>query len=88
MNKIEFEAFLAACRWTTAKTMPKNPHQWMQRRDVDDQTFVNAVNFLRDNGYAKRFGPREYICYDVGPHRYWTMGSPMWDTRLINRAVN
>jgi hypothetical protein len=88
MTENQFSDFVGAHRWTFAKTMPQNPHEWLARKAVPDADFVAAVLFIRANGYTKMFGRKGYVCFNLGPHRYWTMGNPMSDTTIINRAVN
>ena len=80
---------LLGARWVFAKTMPGNPHWWTERKSwAADVTFDEAVMFIRQNGNRLMFGGRPYTCLDVGPHRYWTMGSPLDQTWIINRAIN
>jgi hypothetical protein len=45
------------------------------------------VNYIQRVGYEQRFIGRVWTYYDVGVHQYWTMGSPVPETTLINRAV-
>ena len=82
------EALLGA-RWVFARTMPNNPHWWTQRKDWRSTVaFDDVVLYVRAHGYKLRFGRTDYICFDIGPHRYWTMGSPLGQTWIINRALN
>ena len=82
---------LVTHRYQTAKTMPKNPHQYTLRRDWDDSEFVETVELLRKYGYQKWYWGKEYTCFDVNDFYYWTMGEPIdkdgkpW-TYIINRA--
>lgn len=79
---------LLTARWVFAKTMAHNPHEWTQRKDWKAPvSFDDAVIYIREHGYQMTFGRRAYTCLDVGPHRYWTMGSPLSDTWIINRAI-
>lgn len=78
--------------WVFAKTMPDNPHEYVARnRAVGGDTDIDfdfVVITIRANGYRKMFRGRAYVCFDVGPYRYWTMGAPIAKTTIINRAVN
>lgn len=87
MNEDEFRAWVAAGEWVFAKTMPDMPH-WYTLREArqNDEAFNLAVQFVRENG---RFGhwygkPRRY--YDLDGFTYWTMGWPIGETVLMNRA--
>lgn len=89
MTKEQIDAILLARKWTFAKTMPQNPHEWSARKEWEDDTqFQECVKFIRANGYKLRFGWKDYVCYNIGEHRYWTMGNPIEETTIINRAVN
>ncbi len=48
--------------------------------------FYAFVWFIRKHGYIEMFRDVPYICFDVDDHRYWTMGAPLHETILINRA--
>jgi len=48
--------------------------------------FYAFVWFIRKNGYIEMFSDVPYICFDVDDYRYWTMGAPLHETILINRA--
>lgn len=85
---IEFlEQLFNSLSFRFAKTMPKYPHWYTLRKEwKDDELFDRVVIYIRENGYPVRFGNREYIYLDVDGFHYWTMGSPIEKTILINRA--
>ena len=87
MTAEEFAQFIADGRWQFAKTMANIPHAYSVREWNDDKTFADAVAFIRENGYPQRFYSKTYTYYDHGPHQYWTMGFPIEETTIINRAV-
>lgn len=76
---------LCGCAWTFTKTMPNNLHCYTVRKNWNDAEFCAVVLYIREHGYIERFGSKDYIMLNVGEYKYWTMGSPMWDTCLINR---
>ncbi len=87
--KEKIEALLLANKWTFAKTMLYNPHEYTLRKNWEnDEEFVEVAQFIRDNGYTLMWWGRPYLCYDLDGKRYWTMGDPMETTTLINRADN
>lgn len=89
MTPEEISAFIASSNWVFAETMAENPHEYALRKATADVgLFERFVLHIRAHGYHKSFKGRGYTCLDVGPHRYWTMGSPLPETTLINRAVN
>ena len=84
----QFGEFVVANRWHFAKTMPQCPHWYVVRRECVDEEFAEAVLFIRDFGFDCRWknGPkRKYL--DFGDFYYWTMGSPVDETTIINRCL-
>lgn len=67
-----------------ARTMPANPHAYIHTRWTDRPMFERVVRHIREHGYKQRYGSSDYICYDAGDRFFWTMGSPLEDTILIN----
>lgn len=92
MGEVTFGRVAAALlsqSWTFAKTMPRNPHFWTLRKTWDaDVQFDDVVRYIREAGYTLRFGRTDYRCLNVNGWRYWTMGAPIDETILINRAEN
>lgn len=77
--------WVASVPWKFARTMPENPHEYCQRRDVDDREFELVVLHIREHGYQQWFAGYEYTALDVGGHFLWTMGDSLPTTLLINR---
>ena len=82
-------SLLEASEWRFAKTMPENPHWYTLRKTwTDDAAFVEVVEFIRKYGYKEVWPPgsrNRYTVMDIGGYHYWTMGSPIPKTILINR---
>ena len=87
MDGNAFATFVAGSRWQFAKTMANIPHAYTRRVWCDDKAFEDAVIFIRANGYQGEFYSRAYLYYDLGSYQYWTMGDPVGETILINRAL-
>jgi hypothetical protein len=86
--------YIARVRWQYAKTMPQWPHEYTVRhwRPDLDSDFAAFAAHIRRNGVVKPW-PREastpryrhtYLEMDVW--EYWTMGEPIPETTVINRA--
>ena len=74
MTKEQFELFITeGTKFTFAKTMANIPHSWIVRSDYDDNTFLEAMKYIRDNGYVEKFWTKEYTYYNIGEHKYWVM---------------
>ena len=87
MNQLELDNFINGHQWTFAKSMAAWPHWYVVRNRCRlDAEFVQFVEHIRLNGYAKRFGRKEYTYYDHDGFSYWTMGNPIDETTIVNRA--
>ncbi|PHY03406.1 MAG: hypothetical protein CK530_01230 [Planctomycetaceae bacterium] len=83
----EIRSFVSKNTWRFAKTMPTLPHWYALRVSaIDEQSFVQFVKEIRSRGTRRRYGGREYLYLDVDGFEYWTMGAPIGETILINRA--
>jgi hypothetical protein len=87
MSDEEINDFINSHTWKFAKSMPKMPHWYVVRENCrNDHEFCRLVMHIRKHGYKKTFWRKTYIYLDVGNHCYWTMGNPLWDTTILNRA--
>ena len=85
-NKFNSKEFIEKNKWHFAKTMPENPHEYCLRREADETEFEECVKLIRKEGYQELYEGKNYICYNMGDYKYWTMGYPIEETTLINRA--
>lgn len=81
----DFSQFVGSHRWVFARTMPRNPHEYTLRRNTSGVIFDEAVRFTRQHGHMEYFKGGAYRMLVMGDHKYWTMGSPLGYTILINR---
>ena len=78
---------LSKATFQFAKTMRDIPHEYTLRttwKDVDE--FFLVVELMRKYAYVGYFFNKAYLYYDIEQYKYWTMGSPVKETILINRA--
>jgi len=88
-------AYIAEVRWQYAKTMPQWPHEYTVRewRPDLEAEFEAFASLLRQLGTVKPWprysaNPRYHNTYlIVDGLEYWTMGAPISETTVINRAV-
>ncbi|MCX6972593.1 MAG: hypothetical protein NTV93_20920 [Verrucomicrobia bacterium] len=81
--------FIASCTWTFAKTYADTwPHEYIVREKVDEASFVDLVSHIRANGYEARFYEKSITYFDHDGMVYWTMGSPIEKTTIVNRCKN
>lgn len=89
-ERLRVEHLLLSHAWKFASSAryAKLPHWYTLRRTWDnDDDFVWCVEYIRRVGYQERFIGRVWTYLDVRDFQYWTMGSPVPDTTLINRAT-
>lgn len=86
-SREDFLGFVSTHKWTFARSMPKNPHDYTLRRNTRNITFDNAVRYIREHGLIEYFRGHPYKMFSDGKYKYWTMGSLLSDTILINRKV-
>ncbi|HLC43531.1 MAG TPA: hypothetical protein VJK08_00140 [Patescibacteria group bacterium] len=88
MKTEEIKDYIASVKWQFAKTMSAIPHEytvaeWNPGKKDLFETFILCI---RENGYKNVFYGKEYMYFDVDGYKYWTMGNPLEETTLINRA--
>lgn len=93
-TKSDFEKkladFVARHRWYDAVTYAKFcPHQYVVkgRLPKDEQkVFEEIAQGIRDFGFMALYGTQQGMYYILGEHYYWTMGAPIPETTILNRA--
>ena len=83
----ELITFIEKQSWTFAKTMPHWPHEYLVRKDVDEQSFIALVQHIRAHGAPGSFYKMELTFYYFEGWVYWTMGNPVEETTIINRCL-
>ena len=86
--------YIAGVRWQFAKTMPQWPHEYTVRQWRPDlePAFLAFAALIRSDGMVRPW-PRDaatpryrHLYLDVDGSEYWTMGAPIPQTTVINRA--
>ena len=70
-------------RWVN---LPKCLHEYIVRMKVDEELFVQLVEFIRAFGYEGRFYRKRITYYDFEDMAYWTMGALIEETIIIKRC--
>jgi len=79
--------FVKLCQWTFAKTYaPTWPHEYIVRDHVDEDLFILLVQHIRAYGYEGSFYTKRISYFDEDGQVYWTMGSPLEKTTIVNRC--
>jgi len=87
MTEHEIELFILSHNWKFAKTMPTIPHWYVVREQCrNDLEFCRFVMHIRKYGEVRPWHKYRHTYLDIGEYSYWTMGSPIDETIIINRA--
>jgi hypothetical protein len=92
MTPEEITSFIEGHEWRFARSMPHMPHSYVVKEQCrNGSEFERFVMHIRHHGYKQKFG-RVYYTYLDWPvdsviYQFWTMGAPLADTIIINRAV-
>lgn len=87
MTEEEITHFIESNTWKFASSMPSVPHFYcLKEKCVDPLMFERFVMHIRKHGYVGKFWRKEYMYYNDSTYKYWTMGAPIHETILINRA--
>ncbi|MBL8199771.1 MAG: hypothetical protein JNK40_02255 [Chromatiales bacterium] len=83
--------FIAARRWREAVTYRETaPHEYVVRKwesgAQGQADFDRFVTCIRRFGYAEFYYRVRHIYWAIDDHKYWTMGWPIEETVVINRA--
>lgn len=71
-----------------AKTAIRNPHAYTLRENwKNDILFNNVVKYIREHSEIEWFWKKPYQIFKLNGYKYWTMGAPINETILINRAI-
>lgn len=82
-------SLLESKRWKFAKTMSGIPHSYTLRDEFgSDELFDLTVALIRKRGKQERWGRYNHHYLHLSGYKYWTMGAPISETILINRAVD
>jgi hypothetical protein len=66
--------------------MPDWPHEYIVRSKVDESLFIIIAEHIRKFGYQGWFYQKQLTYFDEDGFMYWTMGNPIDETIVINRA--
>ena len=79
---------IARCTWTFAKTMPWCPHEYIVRGKcpLSEEEFVYFIEIQRNYGKVERWGKYITPYLYIDGYKYWTMGAPVEETIVMNRA--
>jgi hypothetical protein len=85
---MKLNRFIETQRWVFAKTYADFcPHEYVTLESVENKkSFYDFVLYIREHGFEAVYGTRNGLYFVVGEYYYWTMGAPISETTIINRA--
>lgn len=88
LNYNRLRSMIGRCEWTFAKTMPFAPHEYIvkDRCPLAAEEFKYFVTMQREHGVKVRWGKYNNPYLYIDDYKYWTMGAPLEETTVINRA--
>lgn len=78
--------YIDNCFWKPSKQGASHAYTVREWRPNADADFVRFVELIRAYGHPENFYKNTYIYLHLDGLKYWTMGSPMIETIIINRA--
>ena len=88
LNYDKLRSMIARCEWTFAKSMPFAPHEYIvkDKCPLTTEEFEYFVIMQREHGVKERWGKYNNPYLYIDDYKYWTMGAPIEETTVINRA--
>ena len=91
MDDVQMEEFVNSFDWIFAKTYAKKaPHEYIVKTNISDsdllRKFDEVVTYIREVGFDAYYFKRRGKYYILGDYYYWTMGAPVNETTILNRA--
>lgn len=84
----KLRGMIVRCQWTFAKTMPWCPHEYIVRGKcpLSETEFRYFIDMQRSYGKVERWGKYITPYLYIDDYKYWTMGAPVEETIVMNRA--
>ena len=87
MSAEEVALFIAANKWTFAKTLSHIPHEYIVKsRCSDPFQFERFCCWIASVGVRRRFRKAWFRYADFDGWSYFTMGNTLSATTIVNRA--
>jgi hypothetical protein len=88
MTEEQIIKFILENNWSFAKTMSDIPHWYIVKQKCTSRfLFMEFVKYIRAKGYEQAFYSKKFVYCNIGEYKYWTMGAPVEETTIINRAL-
>lgn len=88
IDNYEASLLLEGQTYKFSKTMPHIPHSYTLKETWHrPEQFEDVVQYIRDAGVQEKWGRYNHHYLYLNGFKYWTMGAPVGETILINRAM-
>lgn len=81
-----FRTFVSRRRWQVGKADPSHEYTIRNWLPSEVEDFEIAVEIIRRFGEPAKFESRTYVYLLVDTMKYWSMGAPVAETTVLNRA--
>lgn len=71
----ELVGFIAAAKWTFARTMPEWPHEYIVRQRVDPILFDRLAGHIQAHGFEGHYYERKNLYFRDGELRYGSLAT-------------
>ncbi len=88
LDELRVRSMISRCEWTFAKTMPWCPHEYIVRGKcpLSEEEFLYFIDMQRRFGIKEHWGKYYNPYLYIDDYKYWTMGAPVEETIVMNRA--
>ena len=88
LDKSRIRSMISRCEWTFAKTMPWCRHEYIVRGKcpLTEEEFLYFIDMQRRFGIKEHWGKYYNPYLYLDNYKYWTMGTPVENTIVMNRA--
>lgn len=86
MQNKSIEELVNSFKWTFAKTMPNNPHEYIVKHELKDpKEYERLYWYIYDHPTIVWFWRKPYKTATIGNYMYWIMSDDFNDSWIINR---
>ena len=80
------QVFIRRVTWVGTNYISAHEYTVREWEPSLERQFERFVLFTRENGFERKFLSNTYLSVTIGEFYYWTMGAPVHETTVINRA--
>lgn len=87
VQRVEWlRSFIDCRRWREGKADPSHEYTVREWLPAGTKEFEHVVEVIRQFGVPAQYEWRIYVYLHIDGMKYWTMGEPVSETTVLNRA--